>query len=244
MLEINKLYYEDCLEGMKKIDDKSIDFILCDLPYGTTKCKWDVIIPFDKLWEQYNRIVKCGGPICLTSCQPFTSELILSNINLFKYELIWHKTRNSHPFFAKIRPLPQHENVVLFGNGKLNYYPQKIKSEKPFKVNKNTSGKTDGEKEGKKWAGVSVDSNERFPNSVFQISNPSLECGFHPTQKPIGLCEYLLKTYSLENDLVLDNCAGSGSTLVAAKKLNRRFLGFENNLDYYKIACERIGQTI
>lgn len=240
LIEPNNVYLGDCLELMKDIPDKSIDMILCDLPYGTTKCKWDVIIPFDKLWQQYERVIKNSGIISLTANQPFTSKLILSNQELFKYELIWHKTRNSHPFFASIRPLPQHENIIIFAKGKTVYNPQKIKSEKTYKINKNTSGKTSGEKEGKKWDGVSVESNERFPNSVIQISNPSRECGFHPTQKPVEFMEYLIKTYSNEGDLVLDNCAGSGSTLVAAKNLNRRYIGIEKEEKYFNICKERL----
>lgn len=240
MLEKNNVYLGDCLELMKDISDKSVDMILCDLPYGTTACKWDVIIPFDKLWENYNRIIKDNGAILLFGGQPFTSKLILSNESLFKYELIWHKTRNSFPFFAKIRPLPQHENILIFYKNKPIYNPQKTKSEKPYKINKNTSGRTSGEKEGKEWNGESVTSNERFPNSVLTISNPSRECGFHPTQKPVELCEYLIKTYTNEGDLILDNCAGSGSTLVAAKNLNRFYIGIEKEEKYYNICLERL----
>lgn len=235
-----ELWLGDCLDLMPQIPDKSVDMILCDLPYGTTACKWDVIIPFDKLWGQYERIIKNNGSIVLFGGQPFTSKLILSNEPLFKYELIWHKTRNSFPFFAKIRPLPQHENILVFYKNRPTYNPQKIKSEKSYKINKNTSGRTSGEKKGREWNGESVTSNERLPNSVLIISNPSRECGLHPTQKPVELCEYLIKTYTNEGDLVLDNCAGSGSTLIAAKNLNRQFIGIEKEEKYFNIAKERL----
>ena len=234
-----EIWHGDCLELMKNIPDKSVDMVLCDLPYGTTKCKWDIRIPFDKLWELYYRICKEHAAIVLTANQPFTSQLVLSNISNFKYSLVWKKTRNSYPFFAKKRPLPQHEDILVFGRAK-NYNPQMIKSEKAFKRNSNAKGRLDGDKEGKKWDGISTDHFERYPTSVIDISNPSSECGLHPTQKPLALMEYLIKTYSNEWDLILDNCAGSGSTLVAAKNLNRQFIGIEKEKEYYDICLERL----
>lgn len=239
MLNLNKVYLGDCLNVMDDIDDKSIALVLCDLPYGTTKCSWDEVISFDLLWKQYERIISDNGLIILHGSQPFTSKLILSNLNLFRYSLVWAKTRNSYPFFAKKRPLPQHEDILIFGNGK-TYNPQMVKSDKPFKRNSRAKGHLDGDKEGVKWDGVSTTHNERYPTSVLKISNPSSECVFHPTQKPIQLCEYLIKTYSNENEVVLDNCAGSGSTLVAAKNLNRPFIGIEKEKKYYDICIERL----
>ncbi len=238
---LNQVFHADCLDKMKDIPDKSIDMILCDLPYQMINYEWDIEIPFDKLWEQYERIIKDNSAIVLFGNQPFTSKLILSNLPFYKYELIWHKTRNSHPFFAKIRPLPQHENLIIFGRGKLKYNPQMIISDKPYKVNKNTNGNTNGANSGKKWSGESEERTARYPNSVITISNPSRKVGLHSTQKPVELCEYLIKTFSNENDIILDNCAGSGSTLIAARNTNRQFIGIEKDQIYYDKIVKRLG---
>lgn len=240
MKNIN-LWLGDCLELMDNILDNSIDMVFADLPYGTTKCKWDVIIPFELLWKQYERIGKEKCVYIFSSNQPFTSLLVLSNLNLYQYENVWEKTRNSHPFFSKKRPLPQHETLQIFSKSKTHTYnPQMIFSDKEYKINKNTKGRLDGDKEGKKWVGEFSYSKQRFPHSVFKISNPSLEAGLHPTQKPIGLMDYILKTWSNEGDLILDNVMGSGSSGLSAKNLGRNFIGIEKEKKYYDIAVNRI----
>jgi len=243
LLQPNNLYLGDCLDLMKDIPDGSIDMVLCDLPYGTTACKWDTVIPFEPLWSAYRRVCKPAAALVFTANQPFTSKLVMSNVQELKYCLVWEKTRNSHPFFAKIRPLPQHEDILVFGAAK-TYNPQMIKADKPFKRNTKTSGRLDGDKPGKRWDGTSTEATERYPHSVITISNPSLECGSHPTQKPLALMEYLIKTYTNPGDLVLDNCAGSGTTCLAARNLGRRFIGIEKDEGYYQIARKRLGLDI
>ncbi len=238
-----ELWHGDCLKLMKNIPNQSVDMVFADLPYGTTKCKWDEIISFDKLWKEYERIGHDMTSYIFTSSQPFTSKLIFSNISLWRYELVWEKTRNSHPFMAKKRPLPQHETIQVFSKTKKQIYnPQKIKSEKEYIINKKTSGRTNGEREGKKWSGDSIKSNERFPHSVLKISNPSLEMGLHPTQKPLELMLYIIKTYSNEGDTILDNVMGSGTTGVACKLTNRKFIGIEKEKKYFDISTKRINE--
>lgn len=248
MIELNKIYFQNCLEGMKLINDKSIDMILCDLPYGTTKCKWDSIINLDKLWLQYKRIIKDNGTILLFAQTPFDKILGCSNLEMLKYEWIWEKTQATGFFNAKKMPMKAHENILVFYKNCPIFYPQKTNDHKPInsytkraiiqnkteiygKVNRDVSG--GGE-------------TDRFPRSVQRFSSDKqknkLNGTIHPTQKPLALCEYLIKSYSKENDLILDNCIGSGTTALACKNLNRNFIGFENNEEYYKIACNRIGQ--
>jgi len=237
-----ELIQGDCLEKMKDIPDKSIDMILCDLPYGTTTCKWDVIIPFEPLWEQYQRIIKDNGAIVLTASQPFTSALVMSNIKMFKYEWIWEKHKGTNSFLAKKQPLKIHENILVFG-GK-NYYPQKTEGT-PYKLR----GSHNIHKEysvygnGGKPVGYAkdYDSSKRYPVSVQKFSNHNQgKNNYHPTQKPVALFEYLIKTYTNERDTVLDNCMGSGTTGVACKNLNRNFIGIELDAEYFKIAEKRI----
>lgn len=240
IIEPNNIYLGDCLDLMAQIPDKSVDMILCDLPYGTTACKWDVIIPFDKLWEQYKRIIKDNGAIVLFGGQPFTSLLIGSNLTQFKYSWVWDKVRPVGVHVSKIRPMQQTEDIVVFGEGKIKYNPQMGKRDKPRKGSKEY-GRTS-------IIGGEVINNgkentiytETFPRNLIKFSNASNKNRFHPTQKPVELCEYLIKTYSNEGDLILDNCAGSGSTLVAAKNLNRQFIGIEKEEKYFKIAQERL----
>ena len=234
----------DCLEGMKDIDDKSIDMVLCDLPYGTTACKWDTIIPFDPLWEQYKRIIKDNGAIVLTASQPFTSALVMSNVKMFKYEWIWEKSRKTGFPNSNRQPLRNYEDVLVFYNGQSKYNPQElIKKITPKKINRKkprndtvNAGENDGS-----LCKEYFQEYENYPSQVLKISNEGNTV--HPTQKPVALFEYLIKTYTNEGDLVLDNCMGSGTTAVAAKNLSRNFIGFENNEEYYKIACNRIGQA-
>lgn len=249
-----KLLQGDCLELMKDIPDGSVDMILCDLPYGTTSCSWDNIIPFDKLWEQYERIIKPNGCIALFGSQPFTSQLVHSNIKLFKYEWIWYKKRYNSGFaHAKNKPLKKHENIVIFSKGTTVH-----KSQSKIRMKYNPQGLIPIERKRKTYSNTDVSFGERpshrdtiqeytnYPQSIieFDLTNEDLinNKPIHPTQKPVALLEYLIKTYTNEGDLVLDNVMGSGTTGVACKNLNRDFIGIEKEPDYFKIAEERIGQ--
>jgi len=239
MLELNKIYLQDCLDGMKLIEDKSVNMILCDLPYGTTKCKWDVIIPFDKLWTEYNRIIKSNSAIILFSSQPFTSQLISSNINNFKYCWVWDKVKPNGHLVAKHRPMQRTEDICVFGNDKIKYFPIMTDRDKPKQSKEYTRTEIMG---GNKTDNIGKTINQKYPQNILTFSNASQKDKLHPTQKIIGLCEYLIKTYSNEGDLILDNCIGSGTTALACINLKRKFIGFENNEKYYKIARDRIGQ--
>ena len=246
-IELNKIYNEDCLEGMKRIPDGSVDMILCDLPYGTTACKWDTIIPFDLLWEQYERIIKDNGAIVLTASQPFTTKLIASNFDMFKHEWVWIK---SHGGFAsaKFKPLKRHEDILVFSKGTVSYHPQmtevngKVRDQRNEPAfNNNGRNKVDSPvNPGTKMA-YSKDYNprKRYPKSHIEFSNRK-EKTIHPTQKPVALFEYLIKTYSNEGDTVLDNCMGSGTTAIACLNTNRNFIGFELEKEYFDIATKRI----
>ena len=236
MLDINKIYNIDCLEGMKYIDDKSIDMILCDLPYGTTACKWDAIIPLDVLWREYERIIKDNGAIVLTASQPFTTMLINSNIKLFKYCWVWEKEQGVNFLMAKKQPLKVHEDICVFYKKQCTYNPQMTMG-KPY-----ISGKGDsGEVTGKVKKIQTENTGTRYPKSIIRFNR---ERGLHPTQKPVSLFEYLIKTYTNEGDLVLDNCMGSGTTAIACINTNRNYLGFELNKEYYEIAKNRINKHI
>lgn len=224
----------DCLEIMKDIPDKSIDLILCDLPYGTTRNKWDSIIPLDKLWDQYERIIKDTGAIVLFSQMPFTAELTHSNLKLFKYEWIWEKDNGTGFLNAKKMPLKIHENILVFYKKLPTYNPQMRTGFKPYKCKQGRHSTNYGAYE----QGYITESNgERYPIDIIEFKKDS---GLHPTQKPVALLEYLIKTYTNENDLVLDNCMGSGSTGVACINTNRNFIGIELDENYFNIAKERI----
>lgn len=238
-----KLINDDCLNAMKDIPDKSIDMILCDLPYGTTQCKWDVIIPFEKLWEQYNRIIKDNGAICLFGNEPFTSKLIISNLKSFKYRWDWNKKIPSGMGYAKFRPMQQIEDICVFTkNGeKTIYNPQMIKRDTPIKSGGNNIqpgvyGWFDSIGERKEYKKTYEYKNPTNLIEFDKIRKNSL----HPTQKPVPLLEYLIKTYTNENETVLDNCMGSGSTGVACINTNRSFIGIELDENYFNIAKERI----
>ncbi|MFS0855276.1 DNA-methyltransferase [Paenibacillus taichungensis] len=235
----------DCLEGMKLIPDKSIDMILCDLPYGTTACKWDTIIPFELLWKQYERIIKDNGAIVLTASQPFTSALVMSNPKIFKYDITYEKAHAKGFLNAKKMPLRAHEDILVFYKKLPTYNPQKsiVPEEKRDKRKKyNTYSTNDGgvynDSKGMEVR-VKKDDGTRYPRSVIQFNNKK-EVGYHPTQKPVALFEYLIKTYTNEGDLVLDNCMGSGTTAVAALENNRKFIGFETEPKYIEVANKRI----
>lgn len=256
-LEINRAYQIDCLEGMKLIPDKSIDMILCDLPYGTTSCKWDTIIPFEPLWEQYERVIKDNGAIVLTASQPFTSALIMSKPSLFKEELIWVKHKPSNFGNAKIRHMKYHESVIVFSKKRYTYNPQMIerKSERVAQAqktgwHKTTSVRKDGEEvsfrtEYQPKDMREYDATKKLPSSIIEIphiANNSNEKTTHPTQKPVKLFEYLIKTYTNENEIVLDNCLGSGTTAVACELNNRKWIGFETESKYIEIINKRLEQ--
>ena len=238
MLEINKIYCGDCLEVMKEIDDKSIDMILCDLPYGTTACKWDNVIPFEPLWLQYKRIIKDNSAIVLFGSEPFSSYLRLSNIKNYKYDWIWNKKRCGNPFLAKYQPLKIHENISVFNKHK--YYP--IRNNKVF----GSFAKATSFNRAFNVPIIKDKSNDNengYPKSIIelrQMINFDKDSGFHPTQKPVALFEYLIKTYTNENELVLDNCIGSGTTAIACLQTNRNFIGIEINQEYVDIANKRI----
>jgi site-specific DNA-methyltransferase (adenine-specific) len=230
-----KLINADCLEVMNDIEDKSIDMILCDLPYGTTSCKWDIIIPFDKLWDHYKRIIKDNGAIILHSDSIFTAKLIMSNLNNYRYTLVWDKQRGVDFLNANVKPLKSHEDICVFYKHKPTYNKQYWYS-KPYKKTLNGS-LSDNYGFRKRHMSESEDG-KRNPLSIISFPKDSLR--LHPTQKPVALLEYLIKTYTNKNELVLDNCMGSGSTGVAALNTNRRFIGIEKNEKYFEIAKNRI----
>jgi len=245
MILPNTVHKGDCLELMSQIEKESIDMILCDLPYGTTQNKWDVIIPLDKLWYQYERIIKPNGAIVLTASQPFTTTLIISNPNLFRYDIVWHKRTPSGVLNAKKMPIRTHETILVFYKKLPTYNYQKslghkICGIKKHKVNssnyRNTDRYTDYKDDGK-----------RYPTSVLDITgvvNNSNQKLPHPTQKPVALFEYLINTYTNEGNIVLDNCAGSGTTAEAAINLNRNYILIEKNEKYFDIITNRIENLI
>ena len=234
-----ELWNGDCLELMKDIPDKSIDMILCDLPYGTTQCKWDIIIPFDKLWEQYNRVIKDNGAIVLFGSEPFSSNLRLSNIKNYKYDWYFIKEKGKGHLNAKKQPLRSVENICVFYKKQPIYNPQ-FKPGLPYtkvncsknKFNKGVYGKTN-----ESYDSINVDG-KRYPTTDLYFT--SVQRTIHPSQKPVALLEYLVKTYTNEGETVLDNCMGSGSTGVACVNTNRKFIGIELNKNYFNIAKQRI----
>ena len=243
----------DCLVEMNNIPDKSIDMILCDLPYGTTACKWDNVIPFEPLWEHYNRVIKDNGVIVLFSDEPFTARLICSNIENFKYRITWNKDIGGGYLNAKIMPLKQTEDICVFSkvnNGRYTYNPIMRDKEsnrvRPIgrrnSVNPSTYGASNGQ--------LSEDYNPKksYPTNLIKLSSRTAECNstrrVHPTQKPVALLEYLIKTYTNDGETVLDNCMGSGSTGVACVNLNRSFIGIEMDDKYFEIASKRINDSI
>ena len=246
-VEINKVYNEDCLIGMEKIKDKSIDMILCDLPYGTTECKWDSIIPLDKLWKQYERIIKDDGAIVLTATQPFASLLVSSNLKMFKYDWIWEKDQGANFINVNNEPLKKHESILVFSKGtiankslrRMNYNPQGLIPCEIKKTNVNKRKKDGFIGKRKNFQG---EYKQKFKNYPSSILNYKRDRGLHPTQKPVELFKYLIRTYTNKDDIVLDNCMGSGTTAVACIKSERNFIGFENDTThgYYNIILERI----
>ena len=229
----------DCLKLMNDIPDKSIDMILCDLPYGTTQNKWDSIIPLDKLWEQYCRVIKDNGAIVLFAQTPFDKVLRCSNLKMLKYEWIWEKTSATGHLNAKKMPMKAHENILVFYKKLPTYNPQKTTGHTP--VHSYTKHRDDGSNYGKTLIGISGGgSTERYPRSVQVFKTDKQKEALHPTQKPVDLLEYLIKTYTNEGETVLDNTMGSGSTGVAAVRTNRNFVGIELDDTYFEIANKRI----
>jgi len=234
----------DCLKLMKNIKDKSIGMILCDLPYGTTACKWDNIIPFDKLWKQYERIIKDNGAIVLTASQPFTSALVMSNLKMFKYAIVWNKNKCGSPGLAKHRIMKTHEDILIFCKKKEKYNPQ-MEIGKPYFRYKSGKGRENNMGFGFANSKKSISNNgTRYPKSILNISRDfSAQQQIHPTQKPVALFEYLIKTYSNENDLILDNAAGSGTTGVACQNLNRNCILMELDDGYCEIIERRLKEN-
>ena len=235
-MELNKIYNMDCLEGMKDIPDKSIDMILCDLPYGTTACKWDTIIPFEPLWEQYERVIKDNGAIVLTATQPFTTKLIESNFKWFRYNLIWEKPQGVDPFMAKKRPLNNIEDIVIFYKKQPTYNPQYEKGV-PYRITRDKKDRNYEITGTVMKETTTINEGVRLPKRIIKCKQ---ERGLHPTQKPVALFEYLIKTYTNEGETVLDNCMGSGTTAIACINTNRNYIGFELDKEYYDIANIRI----
>ena len=237
----------DCLEKMKEIPDGSVDMILTDPPYGTTACKWDSIIPLEPMWEQLNRIIKPNGAIVMTASQPFTTKLISSNYKMFKYCWVWDKVSKTDVFNAKNKPLKQNEDICIFSKGttangsnrKMKYFPQGVMAGNRKNSNNRVSAGYMGKaRPSHKKEHVYHGSN--YPSSIVRFSNADRSNCVHPTQKPVALMEYLIKTYTNENETVLDFTMGSGTTGVACKNTKRNFIGIEKDEKYFKIAEERI----
>lgn len=242
-INLNQIYNMDCLEGMKYVPDKSIDMILCDLPYGTTQNKWDSVLPFEELWRQYKRIIKNNGIIALTASQPFTSALLMSNPTWFRHEWIWIKNRGSNFANTVREPMKEHESVLIFSQGKWTYNKQMQERTggglSRVKYDFNTVSESDNYRKF-----------ERPPDKQGELRVPSswqkfnVEVGLHPTQKPVPLFEYLIRTYTNESEIVLDNCMGSGTTAIACINTNRNFIGFELDTTYCGIANDRIQDVV
>ena len=233
----SELIHGDCLEEMAKIPSGSVDMVLTDPPYGTTACKWDSIIPLEPMWEQLKRITKKNGAIVMTASQPFTTTLIASNMKMFKYCWVWDKVRGVGFQVAKYRPMMRTEDVVIFGKGRIEYYPQMVKREK---IKKSKCYSSSDSNPLASNDGVVREYTHKNPTNIITVSNASQKGKVHPTQKPVALMEYLIKTYTNEGETVLDFTMGSGTTGVAAKNLNRSFIGIERDEAYFNIAKERI----
>ena len=248
MLELNKIYLGDCLEVMRDIPDGSVDAIITDPPYGTTACKWDSVIPFEPMWEQLKRIIKPNGAIVLFGSQPFTAALIMSNPKMFKYEWVWEKAVGSNFAVAKYQPLKEHENIMVFSLTKHNYYPikeqrkgngaKRLKNEYKSNGTKTEVTGITKNRKGKKYDEL------KYPSSVQYFNNRDKYRGLHPTQKPVALLEYLIRTYTNEGETILDFTIGSGTTAVAAINTGRNFIGIEKDEKYFEIANKRIEQTM
>jgi len=228
-----KLINNDCLVAMKEIPDGSVDMVLADPPYGTTACKWDSIIPLEPMWEQLKRVIKPNGAIVMTASQPFTTTLISSNMKMFKYCWVWNKRLSANGPLARFQPLKITEDVVIFGDGRVEYFPQGTVTCNKVNYRSNTEIGNSGKHK-------YIQKVTNFPKNIIDISSAARNKKIHPTQKPVALMEYLIKTYTNEGETVLDFTMGSGTTGVACANLNRDFIGIEKDLDYFNIALERI----
>ncbi|SER87634.1 site-specific DNA-methyltransferase (adenine-specific) [Psychrobacillus sp. OK032] len=238
-LAINEVHEGDCLTLMKRIDDGSVDMVLCDLPYGTTRNKWDSIIPLDELWAEYERIIKDNGAIVLTAQTPFDKVLGVSNLKLLKYEWVWVKQKGTGHLNAKKMPMKNHENILVFYKKPPLYNPQFTEGEPYDKGTQKVTSSNYGNQKGARY--VNTDG-KRYPKSAIFFN--TVERGLHPTQKPTELFEYLIRTYTNEGDTVLDNCLGSGTTAIAAINTNRNFIGIEREPEYVAIAKRRIDEAL
>lgn len=240
-METNKIYHGDCLELMPQIADGSIDMILCDLPYGTTSNKWDAVIPFDKLWEQYNRIIKPTGIIALTASQPFSSALIMSNPKMFRHEWIWIKNRGSNFANTVREPFKEHEQVLIFSNGKWTYNKQMQErtgaGADRVKYDLNHRSKSENYREFEGREGVKLPE-MRVPSSWQKFNTDT--SGLHPTIKPVALFEYLINTYTKEDEIVLDNCGGAGTTAIACINTKRKYIVMEKEKNYFDVSEKRV----
>lgn len=247
MIELDKIYNEDCLVGMQRIPDGSVDAVICDLPYGTTKNAWDSVIPLDALWEQYKRIVKQRGAIVLFSQQPFSAALIMSNPTMFKYEWIWEKDSGTGHLNSKFAPMKKHENILVFSKSAacfvknaddaMFYHPQ-MEAGKPYTQK---SGRPSNNYDAANCHSVVTENKgERYPTDILKFNRDKNK--LHPTQKPVDLIQYLIRTYTEVGGVVLDNTIGSGTTAIAAMRERRHFIGFELNREYFDIAQQRIAE--
>ena len=237
-----KLMLGDCLERMKEIPDGSVDAIICDPPYGTTKCSWDSVIPLEPMWEQMKRVIKPNGAIVVTASQPFTTTLIASNMKMFKYCMVWDKNKGTQPALAKIKPMQSHEDIIIFGSGKLTYNPQ-MEVGTPY-VRENKGSNINNHKLGLKPI-KQINTGYRYPKTIMRFPRDfSAQSRLHPTQKPVALMEYLIKTYTNEGETVLDFTAGSFTTGVACVNINRKFIGIEMDEGYFDIGVGRIKERI
>lgn len=239
------LIHADCLDVMRLIPDQSVDMVLCDLPYGTTACKWDAVIPFDALWTEYRRVTKPNAAIVLTASQPFTTALAASNMNAFRYTWVWNKKFAANFVQAKRMPLRTHEDVLVFsfGDRMPNYYPQKTLRDTPIKKGGNKQSAAIPIRQtasAEAFGSAGKEYNDKHPTTIVDFSSRDGERGHHPTQKPVALMEYLIRTYTNEGDTVLDNTMGSGTTGVACENTGRRFIGIERDPTYFDVAVGRV----
>lgn len=236
-----RLIQGDCLTEMARLEAGSVDMILCDLPYGTTACSWDAVIPFEPLWREYRRLIRGNGAIVLTASQPFTSTLICSNLEWFKYAWVWNKVLPRGHLNAKKQPMRVHEDIAVFSRGSTLYIPQKSTGHKR-KIARTTytKGGDGSQVYGKEQRDTFYDSDERYPTTLVTFSTADQRGKVHPTQKPVALMEYLIRTYTNPGDMVLDNTMGSGTTIVAAVNTGRNAIGIERDPDYFRIASERV----
>jgi len=239
------LVHADCFDVFPYIADASVQLILCDLPYNVTGLKWDSLLDLPKLWEQYERIIKPNGAIVLTAMQPFTTELIISNRKMFKYTWVWNKVKPGNFLTAKLKPMQNHEDIVVFSKANtancnknnMLYIPQLEKREKVRKYKKEADSDIYARKN---TTSIEYTTDFKYPKSILEISNANQKNKLHPTQKPLELMKYLIKTYSKEDDVVMDNCMGSNTTGLACKELNRQYIGIEKDKNYYDISVSRV----